>query len=292
MQAPFLPRGAARQSQNETQDAPTETPDFAEFKAKIYFRTGIDLNLYKQAQMHRRLMALVERAKLTNFRDYYALLERSPQEYAVFLDRLTINVSELFRNPEKWEELRETILPALLKQHPILRIWSAGCSHGAEPYSLAILLHQLTPNVRHVIHATDLDRNILAKAREGKFSRADMKSVPPDLEAQYFVPLPETKGSTVPDFVPSCVVRPEIRERVTFRAQNLLADTFEQGYHLICCRNVVIYFTDEAKERLYHRFRDSLEMGGFLFVGGTERIFNARELGFASSLPFFYQRVN
>ena len=268
-----------------------ETPDYTQFKSRVYFRTGIDLNLYKQPQMHRRLSALVERAEVNDFEEYYRLLESTPQEFAIFLDRLTINVSELFRNPEKWEELGAKVLTPMLEKNEPLRVWSAGCSYGAEPYSLTILLDQLQPGVTHSIHATDLDKNILAKARQGKFSRADMKGVPQSVQARYFTPLPETRPSELPDFLPAFTVKPEIRNSVTFRAHNLLADGFEKEYDLICCRNVVIYFTDEAKDKLYARFRDALKVGGVLFVGGTERIFNARELGLVSTVPFFYERV-
>ena len=270
---------------------PTETADYAQFKSHIYFRTGIDLNLYKQPQMHRRLMAMVERAGCGNFEEYSRLLETNSQEFTLFLDRLTINVSELFRNPEKWDELRTVILPPLLEQNGALKVWSAGCSYGAEPYSLAILLDQLAPGAAHTVHATDLDKTILLKAREGKFSRADIRSVPSAVQSRYFVPLPEARPSELPDFLPAFEVKPEIRRRVTFHAHNLLADNFERNYDLICCRNVVIYFTDDAKEKLYARFRDALKIGGVLFVGGTERIFNARELGLSSTAPFFYQRI-
>lgn len=268
-----------------------ETSDYILFKARIHFRTGIDLNLYKQPQMHRRLFALVERTGVSDFEAYYRLLESSPQEFETFLDRLTINVSELFRNPEKWTELETKILPPMLEKNKPLRIWSAGCSYGAEPYSLAISLDQLQQGVAHTLHATDLDRNILAKAREGKFSRADMKSVSQAVQERYFTLLPETRPSELPEFLPAFTVKPELRSRVTFRTHNLLADPFENDYDLICCRNVVIYFTDEAKDKLYARFRDALKVGGVLFVGGTERIFNARELGLVSTVPFFYQRV-
>ena len=166
-----------------------------------------------------------------------------------------------------------------------------AASYGAEPYSLAVVLDQLQAGAAHTFHATDLDKNILTKAREGKFSRADMKSVPSALQDRYFTRLPETRLSELPDFLPAFEIKPEIGSRVSFRAHNLLADHFEQNYDLICCRNVVIYFTDEAKDRLYARFRDALKIGGVLFVGGTERIFNAQELGLISTTPFFYQRI-
>src|SRR5579871_5063274 len=147
------------------------TADFVQFKARFFQKSGVDLNLYKQQQMHRRLLSMVERAQQRTFMDYFQVLERDPQEYADFLDRMTINVSELFRNPEKWQELRERILPMLAQRLDRsgqgLKVWSAGCSYGAEPYTLAILLDQALPGRTHTIHASDLDRTILAKAKEG-----------------------------------------------------------------------------------------------------------------------------
>lgn len=263
-----------------------ETPDYIEFKARIFKKTGIDLNLYKQQQMHRRLLGMVERANTRNFLEYFQVLERSEQEYAAFLDRMTINVSELFRNPEKWAEMRAKILPPILAKKKALKVWSAGCSYGAEPYTLAILLDQLAPGAAHQIHATDLDQKILAKAKEGLFTQADVKNVDGEAMTRYFTRL----AADIADIGPHYQVKPEARARVSFRRHNLLADRFDAGYDLICCRNVVIYFTDEAKDKLYARFYQALAPGGVLFVGGTERIFNFRELGFETTTPFFYQR--
>lgn len=271
----------------------TETEDFARFKACILRKAGIDLNLYKPQQMHRRLLGMVERAKTGSFMEYYQILERDTREYALFLDRLTINVSELFRNPEKWQELRTRILPPMLERKRPLKVWSAGCSYGAEPYSLAILLDQMSPGIRHAIHATDLDRTILAKAREGRFTAADIRNVEADVQKRYFTQLSAKPGAeqAMVDLELRFQVNAEIRRRVEFSAQNLLSDPFGSDYDLICCRNVVIYFTDEAKDRLFQRFRSALRPGGVLFVGGTERIFNSAELGFDSPLPFFYRRT-
>ncbi|HLI47324.1 MAG TPA: protein-glutamate O-methyltransferase CheR [Chthonomonas sp.] len=276
------------QEHDETDARCLETADYSQFKACILRKTGIDLNLYRQQQMHRRLWGLVERAGKKSFMEYYALLEQDPQEYALFLDRLTINVSELFRNPEKWQELRTHILPELLAQGGPLRVWSAGCSYGAEPYSLAILLDQIAPERPHRILATDLDRSILKKAQQGRFTRADVRHVEPNILRRYFEGTP---NASLPADADACyTLCPRIRDRVTFRAHNLLCDPFEKDFDLICCRNVVIYFTEEAKETLYQRFYDALKPGGYLFVGGSERIFRYREIGFDSPLPFFYRK--
>ena len=319
-----------------------ETADYAAFKARVKQKTGIDLNLYKQQQMHRRLLSLLEKVQVKSFVDYFAVLERDPNEWKVFLDRMTINVSELFRNPEKWEELRRPILTEWLARgtpgsatRPF-KVWSAGCSYGAEPYSLAILLDQIASGMRHTLHATDLDRTILAKAREGHFTQSDIKNVPPAVLERYFTRIKagttervgaaegtlrsdsrrETVAAsgrterataatatavpaylradverTVASLEPAYQVRDEIRARITFSQQNLLADRFDEGYDLICCRNVVIYFTDDAKADLYRRFHKALRPGGVLFVGGTERIFESRALGFEMPLPFFYRKT-
>lgn len=287
------PTGAsgAKKMSPMTEPGFRDTPDYAEFKNGIFQKTGIDLNQYKQQQMHRRLMNMVERANLKDFMEYFHLLEREPKEFAAFLDRMTINVSELNRNPEKWEEIRTKIVPMLSTGKRGLKIWSAGCSYGAEPYSLAILLDQAAPGGQHTIHATDLDQKILAKAKEGIFNDADVKNLQPAVRERYFGRIAPA-GNTIPGLTPTYQVKPEIRARVTFKAQNLLCDRFETGYDLICCRNVVIYFTEEAKDDLYRRFRQSLNPGGILFVGGTERIFNHKEIGFDTPVPFFYRRVD
>ncbi len=274
---------SARRGESES----PASDDYEQFKRAVLKRTGIDLSQYKQQQMHRRLFNMVERGHYTSFMEYFTRIEGDSAEYGQFLDRLTINVSELFRNPEKWEELRSAILPPMLARKRSLKIWSAGCSYGAEPYTLAILLDRLSPGTRHTLHATDLDKNILAKAREGRYIDADVRNVPPDAIGRYFTRT-MVNGPAGP--AAAYQVSAEIRSRVQFRSQNLLSDRFESDYDLICCRNVVIYFTDPAKDALFERFRNALAPGGILFVGGTERIFNSKELGFELPLPFFYRR--
>jgi chemotaxis protein methyltransferase CheR len=257
-----------------------ERRDYEAFKARVRRSTGLDLNLYKQQQMHRRLVSLLDRVGVRTFADYYALIDRDPREMGVFLDRLTINVSELFRNPEKWQELREHVLMPLVKEQRPLRVWSAGCSFGAEPFSLAMLLGDLAPACAHYLLATDIDRGILARAREGLFSEADARAVPAEYKARYLNPYNGGyQASTA------------LKSRISFRVHNLLADPFEQNFDLILCRNVVIYFTDAAKDELFARFANALRPGGTLLLGGTERILNPRDIGLDSPRPFFYRRL-
>jgi len=259
--------------------SPAQRADYERFKQRIRRRCGVDLSLYKPQQMHRRLWGLVERLSLHSFTEYADRVDTDPAEWARFLDRMTINVSELFRNPEKWTDLHTRVLPSLMTKGKPMRIWSAGCSYGAEPFSLAMLLNDLAPGLNHYLLATDIDEKILAKAREGYFTDADIRGVPVGFKHKHLV----REG-------PIYHATPQLRSAITFKKHNLLADPFERQFDLIACRNVVIYFTDPAKDVLYRSFRDALRPGGILFIGGTERIVNHRELGFDCPMPFFYQR--
>ncbi len=252
--------------------------DYLWFCERVLAKTGLDLQQYKRPQMERRLRSMADRVGARTLDEYWAVLEKDAQQFAYFIDRITINVSELFRNPEKFEELRRVILPELRQLGSPIRVWSAGCSYGAEPYSLAVLLEEMRP-VPYQMLATDVDETILSKAKEGMFAPEDMRNVSPDWKQKYFV----QQGNRYQ-------VKPELKRNITFRKHNLLADPFDTGFHLIVCRNVVIYFTEEAKDRLYLRFYQSLVPGGVLFVGSTERIFNYRELGFEMPLSFFYRK--
>ena len=189
-------------------------------------------------------------------------------------------MSEFFRTPEKFGKLETDVIPDLLKRSPRLNIWSAGCSIGAEPYSLAIILKELTPGVKHRILASDLDIEILAKAKAGVYNDNELKSMTPERRARYFDRVDGGKFA----------VKDEIKRVIEFKRHNLLKDPFESGFDLILCRNVVIYFTEEAKDQLYANFFRALKPGGILFVGATEAILNFRKLGYTSFQPFFYQK--
>lgn len=250
------------------------------FRKTVLDLTGIDLDCYKGTQMERRLQTIMRRAGVSDLTAYSKLLGATPSRVKEFQDFLTINVSEWLRNPEKFEELQKVILPDLLKKSPKLRIWSAGCSNGSEPYSLSLLLDELDPHGKHQIIATDLDEEILKVARAGVFQEKDIKNVSPARRARYF----SQQGETF-------TVKPELKAKIQFERQNLLSDPFPSEIDLVLCRNVVIYFTEEAKDELYRRFHRSLKPGGILFVGGTESLLKARELGYASASPFFYRAV-
>ncbi|HYF95492.1 MAG TPA: protein-glutamate O-methyltransferase CheR [Symbiobacteriaceae bacterium] len=255
-------------------------PGYPVFRKAVLDLTGIDLDCYKGTQMERRLQTIMRRVGVADLGAYARLLSTTPSRVKEFQDFLTINVSEWVRNPEKFEELQKVILPDLLKRAPRLKIWSAGCSNGSEPYSVAMLLDESDPAGRHQILATDLDEEILKAARAGVYTDKDIRGVSPARRSRYFI----QDGDKF-------TVKPELKSRVQYERQNLLSDPFPTDVDLVLCRNVVIYFTEEAKDELYRRFHRALKPGGILFVGGTESLLKARDLGYASVSPFFYRAV-
>jgi len=217
--------------------------------------------------------------EVQSYDQYLELLKTNPTRYKAFVKKLTINVSEFFRNPERFEELWRHVLPELLENNQALRIWSAGCSNGAEPYSVAIIAQELKVAGRVKIFGTDIDQFILAKAREGIYEYNDLKNLPPDLLAKYFINRDN-----------QYYLKDTVKSMVEFLSHNLLKDPFLGNFDLIICRNVVIYFTEEAKKVLYQKFYESLKPGGYLLVGGTEPLLNYKKMGLISSFPSFYQK--
>jgi len=195
------------------------------------------------------------------------------------MNYITINVSEFFRNPERFQELESKIFPELLKENNRLKIWSAACSYGAEPYTMAMMLEKMPLVKGYKILATDIDKQILERAKLGKYSAQDVKNVDKALVSKYF----KQENN---DYLLS----ESLKKNIEFKHHDLLRDNYDKGFDLIVCRNVVIYFTDEAKDKIYRQFYQSLRKGGFLFVGGTERIHNYREIGFENTYPFFYKK--
>lgn len=252
--------------------------DWEQFYKDFKARTGLDFDLYRANQLQRRIVSMAEHKGFKNLAEFWAWMKTSQDNVDWFCDRIAINVSELFRNPEKWAEMEKTVLPELLQKTTRLKIWSAGCSYGAEAHSLAMILDAKFKGP-HQIKGTDIDLEALAQAKRGEFSESDVKCVPDAYRRKYL----EQRDK-------SWFAKPEITKYLTFGKQNLLADRFETNFDLIMCRNVVIYFTDEAKNQLYRRFYDALKPGGILFVGSTERIFEADEIGFTTPRPFFYQK--
>lgn len=252
---------------------------YRHFLRTIEKLVGVDLMLYRPGQMQRRLEALVQRSGARGFGDYARLLEREPARLQEFRDYFTINVTEFFRDPSRFTYLEKTVLPELLAGRSPLRIWSAACSIGAEPYSVAILLRELQPTGAHRILATDVDTTALARARRGDgYTPAELKNVSPARLERAFTTGPDGTSA----------IRSELKGMIELRQHNVLGPPPGQNFDLILCRNVVIYFTDEAKAILYQRLVNALRPAGILFVGATGIVAGTQRFGLATIGPSFY----
>lgn len=253
---------------------------YEKFKKDVYALTTIDLNAYKEKQMRRRIDSLVVKNRMASYDAYVELIRQDKDKFEQFVNFLTINVSEFYRNPDQWDFLDRTVFPKLIQQFGgNLKIWSAACSTGDEPYSLVMALSRHVPLKQIHIIATDIDHQVLDKARVGLYNEKSIASVPKDLKEKYFTMV----GS-------SYKISDEIKRCVEFKEHNLLKDEYPSGCHLIVCRNVVIYFTEEAKDEIYRKFNRALVKGGMLFIGSTEQIMNYRELNFIRNESFFFQK--
>ncbi len=224
--------------------------NYEQFKKDVYALTKIDLNAYKEKQMKRRIDTLIAKHKYSGYNEFVTGLKTNPVLFDEFVNYLTINVSEFYRNPEQWDYLEKKVIPDLIAKfgHGI-RIWSAACSTGDEPYSLVMLLSKFLPLNQIKILASDIDDQVMAKAKTGLYKSQSLNSHPAEFKKKYFK---------------------EISPGV--------------------CRNVLIYFTEEAKLEIYRKFNDSLVREGILFVGSTEQITNYKELNYISPKTFFYQK--
>ena len=262
---------------------------YEQIKIKIERSLGINLDPYKEVHMRRRLDAWLARSGAIGWDEYFIIVNEDKKECMRFRDYITINVTEFLRDKDKWAHLRECIFPEMLKEtakfggtEQGLRIWSAGCSIGAEPFSLAMILDEISRGRMHYILATDLDRGALAKARAGgPYLMEEMNNLTPSQMASYLQP-----GG------PPHHINQKLVSKVTFKEHNLLSDPYDQKMDLIICRNVVIYFKAEAKEHIFKNFHDALRPGGYLFLGGTEIILRPKEIGFASNGISFYKRID
>ena len=253
---------------------------YEDFKKDILVLTKIDLNSYKEKQMKRRIDTLISKNRITSYKDYVALIKKDKEKFEQFVNFLTINVSEFYRTAEQWVILDKEVFPALIKKFgKSLKVWSAACSTGDEPYSLVMALSKHIPIKQIKIIATDIDKQVLDKARMGLYNEKSIAAVPAEFKSKYFTKI----GS-------SYQISDEIKRQVEFKEHNLLKDPYPSGCHLIVCRNVLIYFTEEAKEEIYKKFNAALTSEGILFIGSTEQIMNYKELNYQRNQAFFFQK--
>ncbi|HAA25873.1 MAG TPA: chemotaxis protein CheR [Ruminiclostridium sp.] len=258
--------------------------DYEEFKNAFYKQSGIDLNLYKEKQMKRRITSLVERNGHSRFMSFFFAMQNDKELYNSFINYLTINVSEFYRNPTQWELFEKSMIPMLEKLKGDLqnvKIWSSACSTGDEPYTIVMILSKYLPLSKIRIIATDIDMSAIEKAKQGIYSDRSIKDLPDEFLKKYFKKIGDNSYKIID----------EVKNCVNFSQLNLLEYDYPQNMDLIVCRNVLIYFTEEAKVNIYKAFNRSLVHGGILFLGSTEQIIGSIKYGLKPIQTFFYQKV-
>ncbi|NLJ36455.1 MAG: protein-glutamate O-methyltransferase CheR [candidate division WS1 bacterium] len=258
-----------------------DAEQFERFSKGVLHLWDIDLNSYGQRQLHRRLRFMMERAGDADLDAFLQHLTEDRELSAKLKDQFTINVSEFFRDAHLFARL-ETMLRPGGQCHGARRVWSAGCSYGAEPYSLAMLLTEYTGGSDWQVIATDIDHGALKQAREGLFSERDVRNVTAARRRKYFTRTDDGKYA----------ISPQLQARVKFGKLDLLKPKGRPPTNcdLVLCRNVIIYFTTEAKQQVHKLLASALRPGGVLLIGATERVPNALDLGLKSISPFFYER--
>ncbi|MHC1625854.1 MAG: CheR family methyltransferase [Methanoculleaceae archaeon] len=225
---------------------------------------------YKEGYIKRRLASRMNSRKISSYRKYREFLLSNAEEQERLRNALTINVTKFFRDPEVYEYLRTEILPPLLKKKKRLRLWSAGCSSGEEPYSLAIMLHDMTglrKDIDWMIYATDIDLEILKVAKEGIYERKTLEFVSDSQIRRHFIARKDGRYE----------IKPHIREKVRFRYHDLMSGRPAARFlDIVSCRNVTIYFTDAQKNEIARVIHEGLLPGGYYVMGRSE--FLSREL--------------
>ncbi len=252
--------------------------DFQSIQTMVGRHTGIKLSEAKRDMVYSRLSRRLRALNIASFRDYCQMLEEDTGEELVqFTNAITTNLTSFFRENHHFEYLKNTLLPDLIKKNSSsrrIRIWSAGCSTGEEPYSLAMTVKESVPNADGwdiKILATDLDSNVLASAREGTYAIERIEGIDEKKRRRWFLKS-KNNGSGVTRVIP------ELQKMITFKQLNLMNEWPMKGpFDIIFCRNVVIYFDKPTQKILFGRYADLMSSDGHLFVGHSETLYRVSD---------------
>lgn len=228
---------------------------------------GFDFSQYTKASLKRRLIRIMQFKKLA-FYDLKHTLVNDQLFFQEFLEEITVNVTEMFRDPSFYKALNNQVLP-YLSSYQHIKIWSAGCSSGEEVYSLAILLNESRLRDKSFIYGTDINTEVLKEARMGIYSLRKIKSY---AENYQFSGLPGTLTDHFTIMYDAATIHSEIKQHTLFSVHNLISDTVFNEFQMITCRNVFIYFESELQEKILDLFYKSLCYLGFLCLGSKETI--------------------
>lgn len=281
--------GATTEVADDGQDLKPE--DYERFRKLVYEKSGINLGEHKQQLVRARLGKRLRSGNFKSYRAYYDYVkgDKSGTELSHLIDAISTNTTHLFREKQHFDFLAQRVrdmVDAPRSRVSDVRIWSAGCSSGEEPYSIAMTVDDVLSTRKGVdwkILATDISTRILARAREGRFEPHRLGTVPESLRRRYFV---RAGGTTMQ-------VSPTLRSRITFAHFNLMSEQFpfRQGFDFIFCRNVMIYFDAETQTCLVNKYARHLRPGGHLLIGHSESLNNLKHpLRYVR--PTIYQRVN
>ena len=234
----------------------------------IYSLYGYDFRQYSKASMRRRILHRLGLSGLNTITDMTSKVLRDRQFFVSLLNDMTVNVTEMFRDPQFYRRFREEVVP-VLKTFPFIKIWHAGCSTGEEIYSMAVLLEEEGLYERTMMYATDIDKNVLATAKKGIYSISAIK--------QYGDNYIQAGGkSSLSDYYTckyeSVIMDQRLKRNIVFADHDLATDQVFGEMNVIVCRNVLIYFDRQLQERVFKLFHDSLDLGGFLCLGTKESL--------------------
>jgi len=240
-----------------------EEKGFEALKSMIYKKLGLDCTYYRDSYLRRRVNFRMRTKEIETYWEYMEYLKDHPEEYSLLIKDLTINYTKFFRDPEVFLYFRTRILPVLLATKKTVRIWSAGCASGEEPYTIAMIINdvlgQRINKYLISIYATDIDEKSLRKAKEGEYDDSEISGISNLLLRKYFI------HENNKYRVKNC-----IRRLVHFRYGDLTRDLGYKNMDVIFCRNVFIYFSKEAQARICLRFHSALNREGYLIIGKTE----------------------
>lgn len=255
---------------------------FEEFKDKAKKILNIDLDGYKLDRVERRTKSLMRRYEVKDFDECIKLLKHDTEFRDAYLNHFTINTSEFFRNPENFDFLRDDIFPKMFAEKRKIKIWSAPCSNGSEPYTLAIILNELNIDPsRYEILASDLDKSILDKAKKGEYRENSLKNVSDKYLKKYF--------KTIDDDNKVYALDRKIKRQVKFEQKDLINAPYNGNWDLILSRNFFIYLTRDMKDFLINKFTNVLNSGGYFFLGNTEYIFSPDKYKLEKVYQSFYK---
>ncbi len=253
-------------------NAPYDEPNWRSIVETLE-RLGFNVGAYKRPQLERRLNSFITREGYSTVEEFLAAIRRDSLLYRRFHTYLTIHVTEFFRDRPYWTRFRDVIRDIPTRD---FRIWSAGCSWGAEPVSAALLLEEM--GRRYEIVATDSDEVVLETARQGVYSQADYERIP-ELYRKYLRP----QGN-------QWVLAPLGGGRITYQRHDLVADAPPGAFDVVICRNLIIYFKGDVRAEVLRKLNSALRVGGLLFLGATETFLEYVEMGFEVASPSIFRK--